>query len=139
MMLIKKVLIVAMLLIAAGAAGLSLLQAHPAGVMSGAEIKIALEKLQVLGSALYLAAHPDDENTAVLAWLSREKKVRAGYLSLTRGGGGQNLIGSEKGALMSVLRTHELLGAREIDGAEQFFTRAVDFGYSKTAKESIFR
>ncbi|MCP5103457.1 MAG: PIG-L family deacetylase, partial [bacterium] len=137
MTLIKKFLIVAMLL---SVVGLSLLQAHPphpAGVMSGAEIKIALEKLQVLGSALYIAAHPDDENTAVLAWLSREKKVRAGYLSLTRGGGGQNLIGSEKGALMSVLRTHELLGAREIDGAEQFFTRAVDFGYSKTAKESM--
>jgi LmbE family N-acetylglucosaminyl deacetylase len=105
--------------------------------MNGAELKIALEKLQVLGSALYIAAHPDDENTAVLAWLSTEKKVRTGYLSLTRGGGGQNLIGAEKGPLMSVLRTHELLAARQIDGTEQFFTRAVDFGYSKTAKESI--
>ncbi len=113
------------------------LRAQQPEVMNGAELKIALERLQVLGSALYIAAHPDDENTAVLAWLSQEKKVRTGYLSITRGGGGQNLIGSEKGPLMSVLRTYELLEARRIDGAEQFFTRAVDFGYSKTEEESI--
>lgn len=106
-------------------------------IMNGAELKIALEKLQVLGSVLYVAAHPDDENTALLAWLSREKKMRTGYLSVTRGEGGQNLIGSEKGPLMGVLRTQELLQARQIDGTEQFFTRAVDFGYSKTAKESL--
>ncbi|HLP61974.1 MAG TPA: PIG-L family deacetylase, partial [Candidatus Deferrimicrobium sp.] len=106
-------------------------------IMNGAELKIALEKLQVLGSVLYVAAHPDDENTALLAWLSREKKMRTGYLSVTRGEGGQNLIGSEKGPLMGVLRTQELLQARQIDGTEQFFTRAVDFGYSKTAKESM--
>ena len=106
-------------------------------IMNSAELKIALEKLQVLGSVLYVGAHPDDENTALLAWLTREKKVRAGYLSITRGEGGQNLIGSEKGTLMGVLRTYELLQARQIDSAEQFFTRAVDFGYSKTAKESL--
>lgn len=106
-------------------------------LMNSAEIKLALKKLQVLGSALYIAAHPDDENTSVLSWLGKEKLIRTGYLSLTRGGGGQNLIGTEKGALMSALRTYELLSARRIDGAEQFFTRAIDFGYSKTAKESI--
>jgi LmbE family N-acetylglucosaminyl deacetylase len=106
-------------------------------IMNSAKIKIALEKLQVLGSALYIGAHPDDENTALLAWLSREKKMRAAYLSVTRGEGGQNLLGTEKGPLMGVLRTYELLQARQIDGAEQFFTRAVDFGYSKTAKESL--
>jgi LmbE family N-acetylglucosaminyl deacetylase len=106
-------------------------------IMNGVEIKIALKKLLNLGSVLYIAAHPDDENTAVLVYMCNERLMRTGYLSLTRGGGGQNLIGSEKGPLMSVLRTHELLGARKIDGAEQFFTRAVDFGYSKTSEESI--
>jgi LmbE family N-acetylglucosaminyl deacetylase len=111
--------------------------AHQPAVMNGAELKIALKKLLNLGSVLYIAAHPDDENTAVLAYMSNERLMRTGYLSLTRGGGGQNLIGSEKGPLMSVLRTHELLQARGIDKAEQFFTRAVDFGYSKTAKESL--
>ncbi|MCU0286923.1 MAG: PIG-L family deacetylase, partial [Acidobacteria bacterium] len=106
-------------------------------MMDSSGLKIALEKLQVLGSVLYVGAHPDDENTALLAWLSREKKMRAGYLSVTRGEGGQNLIGSEKGTVMGVLRTYELLQARQIDGSEQLFTRAVDFGYSKTAKESL--
>lgn len=106
-------------------------------IMNSAKLKIALEKLQVLGSALYVGAHPDDENTALLAWLSSEKKMRAAYLSVTRGEGGQNLLGAEKGPLMGVLRTYELLQARHLDGAEQFFTRAVDFGYSKTAKESL--
>jgi len=106
-------------------------------VMNGAEIKVALDKLQVLGSMLYIAAHPDDENTAMLAWFSKERKVRTAYLSITRGGGGQNLIGSEKGPLMSVLRTYELLSARKIDGAEQFFFFFVDFGYSKSAEESM--
>lgn len=134
MKLVKTVLIAIMLTAAAVS---SLLQARQPELMNAAEIKIALEKLQVLGGALYIAAHPDDENTAVLAWMSREKKVRTGYLSLTRGGGGQNLIGTEQGPLMSVLRTHELLKAREIDRTEQFFTRAVDFGYSKTQEESM--
>lgn len=137
MKLIKNALFLSVLLCFFNSLFLFSLCAQQPKVMNGAELKIALEKLQVLGSALYIAAHPDDENTAVLAWLSKEKKVRTGYLSLTRGGGGQNLIGSEKGPLMSVLRTYELLEARRIDGAEQFFTRAVDFGYSKTAEESI--
>ena len=105
--------------------------------MSASEIQLALKKLNVLGSALYLAAHPDDENTALLSYLSKEKLVRTAYLSLTRGDGGQNLIGTEAGDLLGVLRTQELLAARRIDGAEQFFTRAIDFGYSKTPEESI--
>jgi LmbE family N-acetylglucosaminyl deacetylase len=134
----KKILLWAVLSGFFYMAGLSpRLEARQPVIMNGVEIKIALKKLLNLGSVLYIAAHPDDENTAVLAYMSNERLMRTGYLSLTRGGGGQNLIGAEKGPLMSVLRTHELLGARKIDGAEQFFTRAVDFGYSKTSEESI--
>jgi LmbE family N-acetylglucosaminyl deacetylase len=106
-------------------------------VIDAAERRIALEKLSVVGSALYVGAHPDDENTAVLAWLAKGRKVRTGYLSLTRGDGGQNLIGTEQGDELGVIRTEELLAARRIDGAEQFFTRAVDFGYSKTPDETL--
>src|SRR5687767_4565983 len=106
--------------------------------LSGAAAtQLALDRLTVTGSALMIAAHPDDENTALLAWLARGRKVRTGYLSLTRGEGGQNLIGSEQGALLGVIRTQELLAARRIDGAEQFFTNAVDFGYSKSAEEAL--
>jgi len=107
--------------------------------MNSSEIKLALKKLNVLGSVLYLAAHPDDENTRLIAYMANEKLVRTGYLSLTRGDGGQNLIGTEKGPLMGVLRTQELLEARKLDGGEQFFTRAVDFGYSKTAEETFVK
>ena len=84
-----------------------------------------------------IAAHPDDENTAVLAYMARGRSMRTGYLSLTRGEGGQNLIGPQQGDLLGVIRTQELLAARRIDGAEQFFTRAIDFGYSKTADEAL--
>lgn len=105
---------------------------------SGApEIKQAIEKLNVVGTALMIAAHPDDENTAVIAELARGKKVRTAYLSLNRGEGGQNLIGSEQGVEMGVIRTQELLGARRIDGGEQFFTRTIDFGFSKNAPETF--
>ncbi|MHB8093835.1 MAG: PIG-L family deacetylase [Candidatus Aminicenantales bacterium] len=104
---------------------------------NAAELQIAVGKLNVLGSVLYIAAHPDDENTSVLAYLSKGKKYRTAYLSLTRGDGGQNLIGPEKGAEIGILRTQELLSARRFDGAEQYFTRAVDFGYSKTAEETF--
>lgn len=100
-------------------------------------LKQQLERLRVVGSVLMIAAHPDDENTAVLAWCAQERKLRTGYLSLTRGEGGQNLIGSEQGVELGVIRTQELLAARRIDGAEQFFTRAIDFGYSKTAEETM--
>lgn len=107
-------------------------------VIPGAgELEIALQKLNVLGTALYVGAHPDDENTAILAYLSKGRKYRAAYLSVTRGEGGQNLIGPEQGVEIGLIRTQELLAARRIDGAEQFFTRAVDFGYSKTADETF--
>ncbi len=105
--------------------------------LDAAEIQLGLEKLNVLGSVLYVAAHPDDENTAALAYFSKGRKLRTAYLSLTRGDGGQNLIGSETGAEIGIIRTQELLAAREVDGAEQYFTRAVDFGYSKTPKETL--
>jgi LmbE family N-acetylglucosaminyl deacetylase len=105
--------------------------------LTAGEIKLALNKLNTLGSVLYLAAHPDDENTRLIAYTANEKLMRTGYLSLTRGDGGQNLIGTEQGALMGVVRTQELLEARKIDGGEQFFTRAVDFGYSKTPEETF--
>lgn len=104
---------------------------------SSAEILHELKKLKVVGNALYLAAHPDDENTRLISWLENERLIQTAYLSLTRGDGGQNLIGTEKGAAMGVLRTQELLEARKIDGGEQFFSRAVDFGYSKTAEETL--
>jgi len=99
--------------------------------------QLALEKLNVLGSVLTIGAHPDDENAALLAYLARGRRARAAYLALTRGDGGQNLIGSEQGELLGLVRTQELLAARRIDGGEQFFTRAVDFGFSKTAEETF--
>jgi len=96
-----------------------------------------LQKLNILGSVLYVAAHPDDDNTAVLSYFSSEKHLRAGYLSLTRGDGGQNLIGNEQDELLGTIRTQELLTSRGIDGAEQFFTRAIDFGYTKSSDEAL--
>ncbi|TKC03300.1 PIG-L family deacetylase [Pedobacter cryotolerans] len=105
--------------------------------MNAADIALGIEKLNVKGSVLYIAAHPDDENTRLLAYLAKEAKVSAGYLSLTRGDGGQNLIGNEQAELLGLIRTQELLAARKVDGAEQFFTRANDFGFSKTADESF--
>jgi LmbE family N-acetylglucosaminyl deacetylase len=104
---------------------------------SSSEIYQALEKLNVVGSALYIAAHPDDENTRLISYLSKNRKVRTGYLSLTRGDGGQNLVGPEIRELLGVIRTQELLGARRIDGGEQLFSRANDFGYSKNPDETL--
>jgi LmbE family N-acetylglucosaminyl deacetylase len=104
---------------------------------TSAEIYQSLKKLDVLGSVLYVAAHPDDENTRLLAYFAKEKLYRTGYLSLTRGDGGQNLIGDEQGVDLGLIRTQELLSARKIDGAEQFFSRAFDFGYSKSPDETL--
>ncbi|RYE31343.1 MAG: PIG-L family deacetylase [Sphingobacteriaceae bacterium] len=100
-------------------------------------IQQELKKLPVLGSVLYIAAHPDDENTRLLAYLAQEKHYRTGYLALTRGDGGQNLIGNEQSELLGLIRTQELLAARRADGAEQFFTRAKDFGFSKNPEETL--
>lgn len=110
-------------------------QVPPKGSPPG-EILLALKQVNQLGSVLYLAAHPDDENTAVIAYFARERNLRTAYLSLTRGDGGQNLIGPEQRELMGLIRTQELLQARRIDGGLQFFTRANDFGYSKDAREA---
>ncbi len=101
------------------------------------EIYNQIQKLNFLGSVLYIAAHPDDENTRLISYLSNEKKARTGYLSLTRGDGGQNLIGPELRELLGLIRTQELMEARKIDGGEQFFSRANDFGYSKNPDETL--
>lgn len=104
---------------------------------TSSEILLQLKKLNTVGSVLYIAAHPDDENTRLIAYLANEKCLRTGYLSLTRGDGGQNLIGPEQGVELGVIRTQELLAARRIDGGEQFFTRAYDFGFSKSPEETL--
>src|SRR5690606_10715787 len=96
-----------------------------------------LKKLNFLGSVLYVAAHPDDENTRIIASMANGELAATAYLSMTRGDGGQNLIGPEIRDLLGVIRTQELLAARRIDGGQQFFTRAVDFGYSKSADETF--
>jgi LmbE family N-acetylglucosaminyl deacetylase len=110
------------------------LEAQPA---PAGDIYQSLHRLNELGSVLLIAAHPDDERSELLAYFARGRYMRAAYLSLTRGEGGQNLLGSEQGAALGVVRTQELLAARRIDGGEQFFTRAIDFGFSKSADESI--
>ncbi len=109
---------------------------HPAKP-SSVEIFNNIQKLNFLGSVLYIAAHPDDENTQIIAYMANQTKARTGYLSLTRGDGGQNLIGTQLGDLLGVIRTQELLEARKIDGGQQFFTRANDFGYSKNPDETL--
>ncbi len=101
------------------------------------EVFFNLQKMQNTGSVLYIAAHPDDENTRLLSYLSNDRKYRTAYLSLTRGDGGQNVIGKELGPLLGIIRTNELIQARKRDGGEQFFSRAFDFGYSKTPDETI--
>lgn len=114
-----------------------LIQAQSTDVWSSSKIQLEIQKLNTVGSVLYIAAHPDDENTRLLAYLVNERHLRTGYLSLTRGDGGQNLIGKEQGEALGLTRTHELLAARKIDGAEQFFTRANDFGFSKSPEETL--
>lgn len=105
--------------------------------MTSAEIHQGIKKLRVLGTALYVAAHPDDENTRLISYFSKERKVHTTYLSMTRGDGGQNLVGPEIRELLGVIRTQELMMARRLDGGHQLFTRANDFGYSKTPEETL--
>ncbi len=105
--------------------------------VSSSEILKDVKKLGKLGTVLYIAAHPDDENTRLISYLTNYENVDVSYLSLTRGDGGQNLIGTEIGEQLGLVRTQELLAARRIDGASQFFTRAIDFGYSKTPEETF--
>ncbi len=113
------------------------LQAQAPKRMTPAEIYESLQRLNFLGSALYVAAHPDDENTRMISYLANEVKAHTAYLSITRGDGGQNLIGSEISELLGVIRTQELLAARRIDGGHQLFTRANDFGFSKHPDETF--
>ena len=102
-----------------------------------AQLKSKLKKLNVLGSVLYVAAHPDDENTRIITQMANQRLAETAYLSMTRGDGGQNLIGPEIRDLLGLIRTQELLAARKIDGGKQFFTRANDFGFSKSADETF--
>ena len=120
----------------------ALCMSHPAHAADppapdAARLQLALRRLGVVGRVLYVAAHPDDENTNLLAYLENVALVRTAYLSLTRGDGGQNLVGAEQGPELGLIRTQELLAARRIDGAEQFFTRARDFGFSKSPDETL--
>ncbi|MFI1742995.1 PIG-L family deacetylase [Thalassobellus sediminis] len=115
----------------------SLSQAQKPKTPSSSNIYESIQKLNFLGTVLYIAAHPDDENTRLISYMSNHLKARTGYLALTRGDGGQNLIGPEIRELLGVIRTQELLAARRIDGGEQFFSRANDFGYSKHPDETL--
>lgn len=117
--------------------GISISFAQQPQKPSSVEIYNQIKKLNFLGSVLYLAAHPDDENTRLISYMANEMNARTGYLSLTRGDGGQNLIGPQLRELLGVIRTQELIEARKIDGGEQFFSRANDFGYSKTPDETL--
>ena len=130
----KKIFIVLLLLFSARGQFVS---CQDPSVMNSADILLGLEKLKTAGSVLFIAAHPDDENTRLLSYLTSGRMLNTAYLSLTRGDGGQNLVGKEQGELLGLLRTQELLAARRIDGAEQFFTRANDFGYSKNPEETF--
>ena len=113
------------------------IQAQAPTKLNSAEIYSKIEKLNFLGSVLYIAAHPDDENTRLISYMANAQKARTGYLSLTRGDGGQNLVGPELRELLGVIRTQELIEARKVDGGEQFFSRANDFGYSKIPTETL--
>ncbi len=117
--------------------GLVAFAAEPAPLVGAAGLLQTLDRLNTLGSVLMVAAHPDDENTAVIAYFARGRHLRTAYLSATRGEGGQNLIGTEQYEALGLIRTQELLAARRIDGGEQFFTRAFDFGFTKSPEEAL--
>ena len=104
---------------------------------TASEIYESIQKLNFLGSVLYIAAHPDDENTALISYFANDVHARTAYISLTRGDGGQNLIGPELNELLGVIRTQELIQARKLDGGVQYFSRANDFGYSKNPTETF--
>src|SRR5205823_3076763 len=133
----RAAVVVAILAVAGTARSTDAPPLLPPEQMNASEIQLALQKLNVLGRVLYIAAHPDDENTNLMAFWSNGSLYDAAYLSITRGDGGQNLIGPELGERLGVIRTEELLDARRIDHAQQFFTRATDFGFSKTADETM--
>src|SRR5262245_9658454 len=133
----RAVVVVAMLAAAGTAKPLDAPPLLSPEQMNASEIQLALEKLNVLGRVLYIAAHPDDENTNLMAFWSNGSLYDSAYRSVTRGDGGQNILGPELGERLGVIRTEELLDARRIDHARQFFTRALDFGFSKTAKETL--
>ena len=113
------------------------LYGQPGEKYNSADIQQSIKKLNVLGSILYIAAHPDDENTRLITYYTKDRLYNTGYLSLTRGDGGQNLIGTELNEQLGIIRTQELLGARKIDGGKQFFSRAIDFGFSKHPDETF--
>lgn len=115
----------------------TIVQAQKPTTQSSSDIFESVQKLNFLGSVLYIAAHPDDENTRLISYMSNYVKAKTTYLSLTRGDGGQNLIGTELRELLGVIRTQELLAARRVDGGDQLFTRANDFGYSKEPEETL--
>ena len=118
-------------------AGMALILRAQPNLSGTVEVEQSLRRLNELGSVLMIGAHPDDERTGVLAYFARGRYMRTAYLSATRGEGGQNLIGSEQGAQLGLIRTQELLAARQIDGARQFFTRAIDFGFTRTVEETL--
>ena len=123
-------------LLVAGLSGLAVAAQGPERITS-AEIYLRLNKLNVLGTVLYVAAHPDDENSRLIAYMAKDRLYRTGYLSMTRGDGGQNLIGDEQGVELGLIRTQEMLAARRVDGADQFFSRAFDFGFTKSTEEAL--
>src|ERR1700748_912420 len=105
--------------------------------LSSSQIFQKLQDLNVLGTVMYVAAHPDDENTRLLSYLVHHDHVQTIYLSLTRGDGGQNILGDEQGSTLGLIRTHELMEARQIDGAQQLFTHVIDFGFTKSPEETF--
>ena len=124
-------------LILAGLTGMLDVCAQGPATVTSADIFLRLKKLNVLGTVLYVAAHPDDENSRLIAYMAKGRLYRTGYLSMTRGDGGQNLIGDEQGVDLGLIRTQEMMAARRVDGADQFFTRAFDFGFSKSTDEAL--